>query len=115
MVRVFSRRNQDVQFVPQPLSGSGEVEVVSFDGEAIDERHFSSGGMAGIAPVAGFQQDRPQQANLNYFASDAVDLDPIAARIPWRPISTNHPKNATMKSLRATVSPAPANAKTVES
>src|SRR5580704_10797869 len=34
-------------------------------------------------------------------------------RMPLRPISTNQPKNATMKSFIATVSPAPASPTTV--
>ena len=34
-------------------------------------------------------------------------------RMPLRPISTNHPKNATMKSFMATVSPAPARPRIV--
>src|SRR5215831_949290 len=34
-------------------------------------------------------------------------------RMPFGPIKTNHPKKPTMKSLSATVSPAPARARTV--
>src|SRR5580704_16550604 len=77
-VRIFPGRHRHYQFIPEPLAGSREIEVVAFDGEAVDERDFAAGGMPGVSPVAGFEQRRAEQADLHNFAADTIDLDPVA-------------------------------------
>ena len=77
-IRIKARRNRDSQFIPHPLSRSGEVEEVSLNGEAVHERNFSPGRMSRIRPVAGFEQNRFQQPNLHHFASHSIDLNPVA-------------------------------------
>src|SRR5581483_6813295 len=49
-----------------------------FDGKAVNESHLASGGMPRIGPCPGFEQDGTQQADLEHFPADPVDLDPIA-------------------------------------
>src|SRR5271167_952340 len=79
VIRILASRNENVQLVPQPLSGSRKVEVVPFDGEAVDERYLASGWMAGIIPVARLQHDGAQKSNFHHFATNSVDLDPVTS------------------------------------
>src|SRR5271165_1268948 len=64
---ILSRWNEHLQLVPHPLARSGEVEEVTFDGEAVYERNAPAGGMPGVGPTAGFEQDRLQQTDLDHF------------------------------------------------
>src|ERR1700685_738377 len=50
---------------------------MSFNGEAVDERNFAAGGMAGVCQVAGFEDHSFQQYDLDYSAAHAIDLPPI--------------------------------------
>ena len=76
-IRILAGRNQELDLVPHPLAGGGEVKEVSFYGEAVDEGDAAPGGMAGIGPVAGFEKDGLEQADFNDFAAYAIDFDPI--------------------------------------
>src|SRR5579859_752727 len=77
-VGILRWRNQNLQFVPHPLAGRGEVEEMAFDGEAVYEGNTAAGRVAGVGPVAGFQQDGFEQADLDHFSADAIDLDPVS-------------------------------------
>ena len=67
------------------MAGCGEVEVLASDGEVIDEGDAATGGVAFVSPVAGFEERGAEEADLEDFAADAVDLygvsdaDPVAA------------------------------------
>src|SRR5205085_1632342 len=77
-VGVLPSGQHQLQFIPQPLAGRGEIKVVALDGETIRERDAPPRGMPGIGPVAGFEQDRMERSNLDNFAGDAIDFHPIA-------------------------------------
>src|SRR5207248_8480307 len=77
-IRILVWGNHDFEFIPQPLPAGGEIEEVAFDGVAIHEGNFTSGGMTGVGPVAGFEQHGSQQIYFHYFTDHAVDLNPIA-------------------------------------
>src|SRR5271165_2374255 len=79
VIRILASRNGTVQLIPQPLSGRRKVEVVSFDGEAVDERDLASGWMACIIPVSRLQHDSAQKSNFHHFATNSVDLDPVTS------------------------------------
>src|SRR5580704_4788752 len=78
LVGVCAGRDVDTDLVPHPLAGGGEVEVLAGDGEVVDEGDATAGGMALVGPVAGFEQHRAEEADLDDLAADAVDLDPVA-------------------------------------
>ena len=76
-VRIFAGRHHDFDFVPQPLPTGREVEEVAFDGIAVYKSYFASSGMAGVGPIAGFEQHCAQQIYFNHFTDNAIDLHPI--------------------------------------
>src|SRR5258708_32173134 len=75
---VFAYRHLNEQFVPEPLTGSGEIEVMSGDGVAIDEGDLTARGIAGASRASSLQQNGAQQTNFYDFSANSVDLDPIA-------------------------------------
>src|SRR5208337_5552281 len=77
VIRILASRNEDVQLVPQPLSGRRKVKVVSFNGEAVYERYLASGWMACVIPVSRLQHDGAQKSNFHHFATNSVDLNPV--------------------------------------
>src|SRR5882672_5125187 len=77
-IRIPSRGYQHLQLVPQPLPRSREVEVMPFNRKAVDESDLAPGWMSGVSPVAGFHEYRTQKADLDDFADDAIDLNPVA-------------------------------------
>src|SRR5271166_216152 len=79
VIRILASRNENVQLVPQPLSGRRKVEVVPFDGEAVDERDLATGWMASIVPVSRLQHDGAQKSNFQHFTTNSVDLDPVTS------------------------------------
>src|SRR5437870_1792692 len=77
-VRILAGGQDQCQFVPKPLAGSGKIEVVALDGETIGERNTSPGRMPRISPVAGFQQYGMKHSELDYLAGYPVNFHPIA-------------------------------------
>src|SRR4030095_11029097 len=77
-VRIFAGGENNLKFVPQPLTGSGEIEVVALDGVAVSEGDAAAGGMAGISPVASLEKNGVEEPDLHDFAGDTVDFDPVA-------------------------------------
>ena len=77
-IRIGALRHQHVELIPKPLAGGREVEVVSLDGKTVYECDLAAGRVPRIAPLAGFQQHGAKNADLHDFASDSVDLNPIA-------------------------------------
>src|ERR1700736_4211852 len=59
----------DLQLIPEPLARRLKIEVVDFDGVAIDERYAAACGMTGFVPVASFEKPRLKQSNLYDFAA----------------------------------------------
>src|SRR6266566_9238440 len=45
----------NLQFVPQPLSGSRKIKVMAFNRKTIREGHAPSGRVASVGPVAGLE------------------------------------------------------------
>src|ERR1700751_3600600 len=76
-VRILARGQDQCQFIPKPLSRSGEIEVVTLDSETVGESNAASGRMARISPVTGFQQYRMKYSELNDFPGHSVNLHPI--------------------------------------
>src|SRR2546426_2269033 len=81
-VRILAGGQDQCQFVPKPLAGSGKIEVVALDGETIGERNTSPGRMPRISPVAGFQQYGMKHTELDYFPGYPVNLHPITQANP---------------------------------
>src|SRR5579872_3850216 len=77
-IRADAERNQHGQFIPQPLAGSREIEKMIFNGIAIDERNFASGGMSGVIPIAGFHEHCAQQRDLDDLSANPLNLNPVA-------------------------------------
>jgi hypothetical protein len=44
-IGILARGQDHFQFIPKPLAGSGEIEVVALDGETIGKRNASPGRM----------------------------------------------------------------------
>ncbi len=51
---------------------------MAFYSKTIREGDATASGVAGVGPVAGFEQDGVEHAELYDFAGDAVDFDPVA-------------------------------------
>src|SRR5262245_61045335 len=81
-VRILARAQNQCEFIPKPLSCSGKIEVVAFDGKIIGERNTATGRMSGVGPVSGLQQYGMKHSELRYFAGYAVDLHPISDTNP---------------------------------
>src|SRR5690349_13456967 len=77
-VGILARRDQQLQLIPHPLPRSREVEEVSFNREAIYKRDATPCRMAGVRPVAGLEEHRLQQPDLDYLTGHTVDLNPVA-------------------------------------
>src|SRR5215470_1053082 len=75
--RVASFGNRDLQLIPEPLTGSREVKVVSLNRVAVRERHAAARRMAGIGPISSFEQNGVEHSNLNDFSSHSINFDPI--------------------------------------
>src|SRR2546425_7561449 len=76
-VRILAGGQDQCQFIPEPLPGSGKIEVVALDSETIGEGNSSPGRMPGVSPVAGFQQYGMKHSELYYFPGYAIDFNPI--------------------------------------
>src|SRR2546429_9033391 len=63
-IGVLPGGENQLQFIPKPLAGRGEIEVVAFNGETVGEGNAPSGGMPGIGPVAGFEQNRSEERRV---------------------------------------------------
>jgi len=73
-------------------------KVLSTDRKTVEERDSAACGMAIGRPVPRFQQPGSEQPHLHHFAANTVNFYPIPTLIPFRPINTNHPQKARMKS-----------------
>src|SRR5260370_13841612 len=51
-IGILSRGKHELQFIPEPLAGSGKIEVVTFDCKTIRKRDATPRRMPGIGPVA---------------------------------------------------------------
>src|SRR3984957_11280823 len=78
LVGLGARGDVDGDFIPHPLAGGGEVEVLAGDGEVVDEGDAAAGGMAFVGPVAGFEEGGAEEADLQDLAADGDDFDPGA-------------------------------------
>src|SRR5499433_369911 len=81
-VRILARAQNQCKFIPKPLSCSGKIEVVAFDGKIIGEGNSATGRMPGVSPVAGFKQYRVKHSELGYFPGYAVDFHPVSDTNP---------------------------------
>ena len=70
-------RNSDFDLVPHPLADGGEVEVLSPDGIAVEERDSASGWVAVRGPVSSFEEPSAEDSEFDDFSPDAVDLNPV--------------------------------------
>src|SRR4029077_20939517 len=77
-IGILSGRQHDLQLIPKPGSAGREIEVVAFNGVTIGEGDAAACGLAGIAPIAGFEQHRVERNNFHDFPGNAVDSPPIA-------------------------------------
>src|SRR6516165_12219145 len=77
-IRILSRRQDHLQFVPEPLAGSRKIKIVAFDGVAVGEGHAPASRMTRSGPVAGLQQHGAKNAEFDHFTSHTVNLHPIA-------------------------------------
>src|SRR5450755_3992086 len=77
-VAIVSSGNAEGDFVPHPLARRREVEVLTFDGEAVDEGDAAARGTALVGPVAGFEHGGAEEPDFDDLAADTVDLYPVA-------------------------------------
>src|ERR1700730_7926051 len=77
-VRILIRGYHNLQLVPHPLSARSEVEEMALDRITVSTSYFTSSGVAGIPPVAGFKQNGAQKIDFDPLAGYAIDFHPIA-------------------------------------
>ena len=112
-IRILGRRHKNLQLIPQPLPVGGEIEKMSFDGEAVDEGHLSAGGMpAAVQLPVSSSTVRSKPISVTSPTRPLISTQ-SPTRMPLRPMRANHPKKATMASFMATVRPAPAKPRMV--
>src|SRR5208282_5043999 len=77
-VGVFTRGDEELEFIPEPLAGTREIEVMAFDGVAVCKSDFAARGMPRIVPVSSFQHHGVEYRHLDHLAAYPVNLHPVA-------------------------------------